>query len=216
MLEGYVTLPFTVAYSTADGTATAASGDYAPRSGTLTFGPSIRTQFVYVPVNPDLEVEPSETFFLNLSDPTGGVQLALPRATVTVGDGEPPTLRVLTVDVTEPELESTSFGVPIELTQSPLMPVIVDYVIESGSARLGVDFEAISGQLTFQPGAETVQYIDVRVFADAMDEGSERFYVRLSNPRGAVLRPSRPAGAPVDGLMDGHGSVVIKDRNLPL
>jgi Calx-beta domain/Beta-propeller repeat len=59
----------TVSYATSDGTATAGS-DYASISGTLTFAPGQTSQTVTVPINGDVLVEPNETFFVNLSNPT--------------------------------------------------------------------------------------------------------------------------------------------------
>lgn len=68
----------TVQYATADGTATAGS-DYVATSGTLSFmplapegGPVTVTRTISVTINGDTVKEPNETFFVNLSNPTGG------------------------------------------------------------------------------------------------------------------------------------------------
>ncbi len=58
----------TIAYATADGSATAA-GDYQARAGVLTFSPGVTTLTVVVPVNGDTNDEPDETFFVTLSSP---------------------------------------------------------------------------------------------------------------------------------------------------
>ncbi len=59
----------TVQYATADGTATLADNDYQTNAGTLTFNPGETQKMVMVLVNGDLNVEPNETFFVNLSNP---------------------------------------------------------------------------------------------------------------------------------------------------
>jgi hypothetical protein len=59
----------TVGFATADGTATAGS-DYVANSGTVTFNPNVTSQPITVLVNGDTTVEPNETFFVNLSNPT--------------------------------------------------------------------------------------------------------------------------------------------------
>jgi Ca2+-binding RTX toxin-like protein len=59
----------TVAYDTADGTAHAPS-DYTGTSGTLTFAPGQTTRNVSVSVNGDTEIEPNETFLVELTNPT--------------------------------------------------------------------------------------------------------------------------------------------------
>ena len=67
---------FTVDYSTADGTATVANGDYAATSGTLSFAAGENSKQVTVTVNGDTAGEFNETFTLNLSNPTGFAVLA--------------------------------------------------------------------------------------------------------------------------------------------
>jgi subtilisin family serine protease/ribosomal protein L35AE/L33A len=67
----------TVAYATANGTATAGS-DYTAASGTLTFAPSVTTQTISVPVSGDTAIESNETFTVNLSSPVNA----------TIADGQ--------------------------------------------------------------------------------------------------------------------------------
>ena len=59
----------TVDYQTADGTAHAPS-DYTGTSGTLTFAAGQTTKNVTVSVNGDTEIEPNETFLVELTNPT--------------------------------------------------------------------------------------------------------------------------------------------------
>ncbi len=63
----------TVAYATADGTATVAGDDYLAASGTLTFAPGTATQTISMSVNGDTVIEPDETFFVNLSGAANAV-----------------------------------------------------------------------------------------------------------------------------------------------
>ena len=86
---------FTVHYATADGTATAGS-DYTERFGALSFGPSVTTQTIAIPIKNDLVNEGNENFTVTLSSPSGGAQLG-PRsvATVTILDNDPGARRSL-------------------------------------------------------------------------------------------------------------------------
>ena len=59
----------TVDYATADGSAVA-PGDYAAASGTLTFSPGQTAKQIVVAVNGDTTVETTETFTVNLSNPS--------------------------------------------------------------------------------------------------------------------------------------------------
>ena len=65
----------TVDYATADGTATAPA-DYAATAGTITFLAGETEHIIIVPFIDDTIPEPDETFFVNLSNPTGGATLA--------------------------------------------------------------------------------------------------------------------------------------------
>jgi beta-glucosidase len=80
--------PVTVGYSTADGTATAGK-DYTAASGTLTFAPGETSKDVTLTSIDDGVNEPSETFSLNLSNPSAGVSLGnRPSSTVTIVDDD--------------------------------------------------------------------------------------------------------------------------------
>ena len=77
-----------VVVSTVDGTATAADGDFGPRDETLTFAPGELTQLVTVDVAADVTIEPDETLFLVLSDPTGAL-IARGRGQGVVANDDP-------------------------------------------------------------------------------------------------------------------------------
>jgi len=69
-LSAAPTSPATVAWSTANGTATTVDGDFIAAAGSLSFavgGPLSRT--INVTINGDAKVEANETFFVNLTNP---------------------------------------------------------------------------------------------------------------------------------------------------
>ncbi len=76
-LSGIAGVPVTVDFATADGTALAGS-DYLAATGNLTFTPGQTSKTIAVVVNGDTAVEPDETFFVNLSNPSGA----------TIADGQ--------------------------------------------------------------------------------------------------------------------------------
>jgi chitinase len=84
-LSAASTSPVTVKYATADGTATAGS-DYVATSGTVTFAPGQTTATVTVLVNADALAEPDELFYLQLSEPLGGI-LGTSKGTGTIRNG---------------------------------------------------------------------------------------------------------------------------------
>src|SRR5204863_2745070 len=63
--------PITVHYQTQDGTATVADNDYIAASGTLTIPPKTILGNITVKVRGDTQFEPDETFFVNLTNPSG-------------------------------------------------------------------------------------------------------------------------------------------------
>jgi hypothetical protein len=79
-----------VAYSTADGSATAPS-DYTPSSGTLNFAPGQRSATFSVPIVDDAVFEGPESLGVALSGPTGGAaSLVDPSSgTLTIQDDDP-------------------------------------------------------------------------------------------------------------------------------
>ena len=80
-----------VNYSTADGTATALD-DYWAASGMLTFAPGETSHTLSAATTEDGDVEPTETFHLNLLSPTNAtLEDFLGTATVTDDDQPPPT-----------------------------------------------------------------------------------------------------------------------------
>jgi hypothetical protein len=71
-LSAATSVPVSVRYATADGTAKAGS-DYAARSGTLVFAPGTTKQTIVVTILGDAVVEPDESFSLVLTNPTNAV-----------------------------------------------------------------------------------------------------------------------------------------------
>ena len=88
-----MTIPVTVHYATADGTAKAGS-DYTAASGTLTFNPGVTVQTIHIPIVNDSFYEPDETLTINLDTPQRAL-LAAPQHTVlTIRNDDPPLLFV--------------------------------------------------------------------------------------------------------------------------
>ncbi len=77
----------TVDFATADDTALAGS-DYTSTSGTLSFGSGESIKTVSVAVAPETTIESDETFFLDLSNPTGGATIADAQGIGTILDDD--------------------------------------------------------------------------------------------------------------------------------
>jgi len=171
--------PITVAYATANGTATAGS-DYLAASGTLTFAPGTVTQPISVTVIGDTLVEGDETVLVNLSKQTNST-IADKQGVGTIVDDELQTTISIS-DTTVPEGNAGPVDATFIVTLSApsSQPVTVDYHTTDGTATAGSDYEAKSGTVTF-PANSTTQIITIRTTGDTINEDNETFFVSLSN-----------------------------------
>jgi hypothetical protein len=171
-------LPVTVAYATANDSASAGS-DYQTAAGTLTFGPGDTSKTVTVTVIGDRVAEPTETFVVNLSGPTNAT-IADGQGVGTILDNEP---RVRVGDVTRKEGrkgQTTLFVFTVSLSAAYDQPVTVSFHTADGTARArDGDYVARAGTLTFAPG-ETAKMIAVEVRGDNKREADEAFTLELS------------------------------------
>jgi T1SS-143 domain-containing protein len=169
----------TVNYATANGTAVSGGGnDYTAKTGTLTFAAGQTSQTVTVAINNDSTVEPSETFFVNLSSPSANATISDSQGVATIVDNEP---KISIGDVTVNEGAGTAtFGV--SLSQAATGNVTVSYSTSNGTATAGSDYTAIGATtLTFAAG-ETYKTITVNIANDTLGEGDETFNVNLTGP----------------------------------
>jgi hypothetical protein len=189
-------VPVTVNYQTADGTATAGS-DYTATSGTLTFAPGETTKAINVPILDDAILEGSETFNVDLSNPTNATILDdQGEGTILDNDTQP------TIDIDDVAVnESDGIAVfTVSLSDPSVVPVTVDYQTANGTATAGSDYTATSGTLTFNPGDPLTKTISVPIIDDLYYESSETFNVNLSNPTNAIISDDQGLGTIIDDI----------------
>lgn len=204
----------TVDFSTADGTATAAGGDYEPRSTTtLTFNEGETTKTIDVSVFGDVvPSEGSETFAVNLSNPVNAT-IADGEGTGTIVDDE--AAPAASVSDAPPLVEGDSGTVNLAFTvtlsrPNPSSAITVDYDTIAGTATPEVDYTPASGTVTF-PAGDTSEPVTVAVAGDVLDEFDETLRLVLSNPSGAVLADDQGVGTIGD---DDTAAVSIDDVTL--
>jgi hypothetical protein len=191
-LSGTSGQPVTVAYSTANGTATAGS-DYIATSGVLTFAPGVTAQTIDVAVNGDMTIEPDETLFINLSAPTNAaVSRAQATGTIVNDDGAvTPSISAGDATVIEGNSGVTPATFTVTLSTATTQTVTVDYTTTDITASQGADYVATHGTLVFSPGT-TSRTVTVGVLGDTDLEPTETFALDLSAPSGATI--ARPRG----------------------
>jgi hypothetical protein len=207
----------TVAYRTADGTASSAS-DYGARDGLLTFPAGSTQQVVDVPLVADGLAEGNETFRLLVPQAEGAVvRDAL--TTVTVVDT--PTIAAEDAAATEGNAGPSPAGLVVRLSHAAALPVTVAYATGGGTATAGTDYASASGTLTFAPGA-SVLTAPVSVLGDLAVEPDETFALTLSSPANASLADSSAEALiqdddapPLAQREVAHGMLVREDFGAP-
>lgn len=170
---------FNVNYGTADGTALVGP-DYTASSGTLTFAPAETTKTISVATINDAINEPNETFYVNLSAPTGGSILSDSQGIGTISNDDPfPSFAVNDVSATE----GGTLTFTVTKSGEGIQNFSVNYATADGTAAAGSDYTAASGTLTFAVG-ETIKTVSVPTTDDAVDEASETLSLNLSAATG--------------------------------
>jgi Tol biopolymer transport system component len=183
----------TVAFATADGTATAGA-DYQASSGTLTFNPGDLARPVTVQVNGDTLDEANETFFVNLSNATSAAILDA-RGQGTITDNDPtPSLSINDLpNIPEGDTGTSIANFTVNLSAASGQTVTVNYATADGTATVGSDYASTSGTLTFNPG-ETNKQIPVTINGDTTFEPNETFFVNLTTPVNATISDTQSQG----------------------
>jgi uncharacterized delta-60 repeat protein len=179
-----VTIPLSVHYSTADGTALAGL-DYTAVSGTLVFTNGIATNTFTVPILNNSLVMGDRTFSLHLSNPTPPGQLVPPSVqTVTIIDNNSglsfssPTYTVLKMGVA-----ATITVLRVDNTNTVSS---VDFATANGTALAGLDYIATNGTFVFTNG-ETSKTFSVFVINNTVVQPDKTVLLQLSNPTGGIL-----------------------------
>ncbi|HET9767242.1 MAG TPA: Calx-beta domain-containing protein, partial [Thermoanaerobaculia bacterium] len=186
----------TVAYATADGTASSPA-DYLPAADAAMIPAGVTEQMVTLKVRGDLVDELDEIFELHLSN-VANAMLADATGQVTIVDDDAP-VQVSVGDATVIEGHSGTKPATftVSLSQPSALEVRVHYATAAGTATAGSDFVAAAGDLVFAPGT-TSKTVDVQVNGDVVLEPDETFEVRLSQPVNGDLGDAVGVGTIVD------------------
>ncbi len=185
-----------VAYATAIGSATSPA-DFAAVSGVVTFDPGETEQTITVGVRGDLVIEPTETFFVDLSSPLK-VALGTSRATGTILDDDAASISITGASVDEGNSGTTDATFVVSLSAPATETVRVDFATADLSATAPVDYLPASGTVTWTAG-ETSKTITVQVVGDTEPESDETFEVLLTNAVNATIVDPDATGTIADG-----------------
>jgi len=179
-LSNATDVPVTVNYTTADGSATTADGDYQAKTGSVTFAPGETSKTVNVTITGDRRGESDEYLSMSLTGATNaGISSGLAYATIL--DDEP-RISINSASISEGNSGTRSMTFTVKLSAAYDQAVTVKYATQDSSAvSSSNDYVAKSGTLTFAAG-QTTQTFTVTIRGDKKREGDESFYVLLSDP----------------------------------
>ena len=186
-------LAVTVAWTTADGTATQGI-DYSETTGTLHFNALETERTITVPLLDDALDEADEVFTVTLTN-AANATLDDAEATGTIADNDDtPALTIADAVAAEGD-RKIIFAVTLGAVSG--LAVTVDWTTADGTATADADYTAAEGRLTFAPD-QTEATVAVVVFNDALDEGTETFTIELSNPANATIADDTATGTITD------------------
>ncbi|MBW4613498.1 MAG: PQQ-dependent sugar dehydrogenase [Desmonostoc vinosum HA7617-LM4] len=201
----------TVKYYTM-GESAKAGDDYQEKAGTLTFNPGEASKDIIVPILKDSLSESDETFTIVIDQPENaflGIQRTL---RMTIEDDDRTDLSFSEVVLNEDDGLAT-----LKVTRGKSSEAAsVKYTTTDGTAKVGTDYQAVSGTLNFDPGIRS-QIISIPITKDTIGETNESFNVKFTNPVGVGLNLQNLATISI--IDDDPGNLtletVVSGLNLP-
>ncbi len=157
-----------------------AGEDFINASGTVVFAPNTLIQTITVEVNGDTSIEPTEQFFVNLTNPVN-VTLDRTQAVGTIVTDDTG-IQITDVNKVEGDSGDTTYTFTVSIIGAAITGTqTVNYATAAGTATAGLDFDLIApGTLTFTPNGPQSQMINVTVHSDLIAENNETFFVNLT------------------------------------
>ncbi|KAM9729037.1 sodium/calcium exchanger 2a isoform 1-T1 [Menidia menidia] len=185
---------FYVDYCTENGSANAGS-DYEFTEGTLVFKPGETQKEIKVNILDDDIFEEDEHFFVRLHklrlEEAGGEGTGTPPkgrlveplvATITIFDDDHAGIFTFGQEVLRVSESSGMLTVTVVRNSGSRGTVAVPYHTEDGSAKAGVDYEEVKGELEFT-NEQTSQILQVRIINVEEYEKQENFFIVLEDPK---------------------------------
>lgn len=198
-----------VSFTTQDGTATAAEGDYIASSGTLAFTADptelTQTQVITVQINSDTLTETDETFQLLLTGSGSALSsIADDSGLITISNDDSTSLSIR--DASAPENETLTFNVSLSEVAGADITFRVN--TQTGTANHS-DYTFLSDQLVTIKAGDLSTDVTVYVHDDANQESDEAFSVLISDPR---IGGGTPSGSVLISDYYATGTIVNDDH----
>jgi hypothetical protein len=161
-----------------------ANADFLSVSNKVQFADFETSKFVTVPILDDTKIEPVESVVLMITNLVGNAFIKSDESQLNIIDNdfgtgdfsfEYPTFKVM---------ENANFAtVGVVRTNGFTGIVEVEYEMTDLTAVVGKDYSSEGGKIIFSDG-EFVQYLDIPILDDKIEEGAEAFKVRLIKATG--------------------------------
>ncbi len=196
-----------VDYSTSDGTALNGT-NYLATSGTLTLLGGVTSNTFFVPLVDNSNVEDDPTLNVHLSNPTGGADIGLADATLTVIDNDVSSGRVNFTFTTYSTNENAGFAV-VEVTRTggSRGTLSVQFATQDGSAVSGVNYSSVSTNLVWASGDTASKLILIPIADNQVVDSDKTVDLSLSNP---LVNGSTPS-LPVLGIRSTAELTIVND-----
>jgi uncharacterized repeat protein (TIGR01451 family) len=196
-LSAASSIPISVGYATADGTAFSGQ-DYDATSGVVTISPGSTSGQLNLPIiRNNLSIQPLDFFYLNLTSVTNA-SLARTQAVGTIVERKFLTISISGSTVVAGSSGATNAIFTLALNQTSSLPVTVLYQTIDGSATAGSDYSPRAGVLVFSPGTTNVT-LAIPIDANPVWQPDKTFSVLLSQPQNAVLGVDEAPGTILSG-----------------
>ncbi|WP_176887852.1 putative Ig domain-containing protein [Acidovorax sp. JMULE5] len=179
--------------ATANGTATAGVDYVASSFTSQTIPAGSSTYFFTVMGNGDLLNEPTETFFVNVTNVVNATVVDGQGVGTITNDDPLPSLSIDDVSVVEGNAGTVNAVFTVTLNAASGQTVSVNYATADGTATQPADYTSTSGTLTFTPG-QTTRTITVPVIGETVPEANETFFVNLSGATNATISDNQGQG----------------------
>ncbi len=175
----------TIEFASADVTATEGA-DYVSSRGIVIFEPGSTEGKIRIQILEDEEVEGNETFQVKLADARNAEidQEGIGIGTIVDNDGGS------NVSVQSVMVSRSAAIFEMNLSKPSLLPVLVSYATEDGSAYAGKDYEPVAGQVTFAPG-EVSKTIDVKLLSSERIWEAKTFALVILSAVNAEVQEAR-------------------------
>lgn len=179
--------------ATANGTATAGV-DYAASSLTSQTIPAGSSTYTFTVLGfGDLLNEPTETFFVNVTNVVNATVVDGQGLGTIANDDPLPSLSIDDVSVVEGNTSTVNAVFTVTLSAASGQTVSVNYATADGTATPPADYTNTSGTLTFTAG-QTSRIITVPVIGETVPEANESFFVNLSGATNATISDNQGVG----------------------